>query len=198
MQITAQMVKELREATGAGMMDCKKALTECDGDKEKAIEFLRKKGLASAAKKAGRTTAEGRVGSYIHATGKIGVLVEVACETDFVAKTDDFQVLLKDLSMQVAASSPAVVAREELDQDMIEKERVIYRDKMLAEGKPEKMVDKIVDGMLEKRYYKEVCLLEQPFIKDTDMTVQDYVNSFIAKLGENIQVKRFVRFSMGE
>ena len=198
MQITAQMVKELREATGAGMMDCKKALTECDGDKEKAIEFLRKKGLASAAKKAGRTTAEGRVGSYIHATGKIGVLVEVACETDFVAKTDDFQVLLKDLSMQVAASSPAVVAREELDQDMIEKERVIYRDKMLAEGKPEKMVDKIVDGMLEKRYYKEVCLLEQPFIKDTDMTVQDYVNSFIAKLGENIHVKRFVRFSMGE
>ena len=198
MEITAQMVKELRDRTGAGMMDCKKALSAAGGDMEKAIEELRKKGLASAAKKADRETHEGSVGAYIHATMKLGVLIEVNCETDFVAKTDDFQVLVKDLAMQVAASNPLVVSREELDNEMIEKEREIYREKMLAEGKPENMVDKIVDGMLEKRYYKDVCLLEQDFIKDTEMTVQDYINTFIAKLGENIQVRRFTRYSLGE
>ena len=198
MEITAKMVKELRERTGAGMMDCKKALKETDGDMEKAIDFLRKKGLASAAKKAGRETKEGLIGSYIHATGKIGVLVEVNCETDFVAKTDDFKAMVKDIAMHIAASAPQVVNREDLDAEMIEKERTIYREKMLAEGKPEKMVDKIVEGMLEKRFYKEVCLMEQSFIKDDDMTVKDYVNSYIAKLGENIQIRRFVRFNLGE
>jgi len=198
MEITAQMVKELRERTGAGMMDCKKALTECSGDMDQAIDFLRKKGLSSAAKKAGRTTSEGYIGSYIHANGKIGVLVEINCETDFVAKTDDFKSLVKDVAMQIAASSPEVVNREELDQELIAKEREIYLEKILAEGKPANMADKIVDGMLEKRYYKDVCLMEQPFIKDTDMSVKDHVNSYIAKLGENIQIKRFVRFAMGE
>ncbi len=192
------MVKELRERTGAGMMDCKKALTECSGDMDQAIDFLRKKGLSSAAKKAGRTTSEGYIGSYIHANGKIGVLVEINCETDFVAKTDDFKSLVKDVAMQIAASSPEVVNREELDQELIAKEREIYLEKILAEGKPANMADKIVDGMLEKRYYKDVCLMEQPFIKDTDMSVKDHVNSYIAKLGENIQIKRFVRFAMGE
>lgn len=195
--ITAAMVKELRERTGAGMMDCKKALTETKGDLEKAIEFLREKGLAAAAKKAGRVAAEGLVESYIHGEGRIGVLIEINCETDFVAKTDDFRQLCKDLAMQVAAAKPEVVSREEVSQDAIEKEKEILRAQALNEGKPEKIVDKMVEGRIEK-YYKEICLLEQAFIKDPDKTIQAVVNEKIAKIGENISVRRFVRFEVGE
>jgi elongation factor Ts len=195
--ITAQMVKELRERTGAGMMDCKKALTETGGDIEKAIEYLREKGLAAAAKKAGRIAAEGLVDSYIHPGGRVGVLVEVNCETDFVAKTEDFQNLVKDIAMQIAAAKPEYVRREEIPADVLEKEKAIYRAQALEEGKPEKIVDRIVEGRLEK-YYKEVCLLEQPFIKDPDKDVQTIVNEAIAKIGENISVRRFARFERGE
>ncbi|HQD39618.1 MAG TPA: translation elongation factor Ts [Bacillota bacterium] len=197
MAITAQMVKELRERTGAGMMDCKKALTETGGDIEKAIEYLREKGLAAAAKKAGRIAAEGLVDSYIHPGGRVGVLVEVNCETDFVAKTEDFQNLVKDIAMQIAAAKPEYVRREEIPADVLEKEKAIYRAQALEEGKPEKIVDRIVEGRLEK-YYKEVCLLEQPFIKDPDKDVQTIVNEAIAKIGENISVRRFARFERGE
>ncbi|NLC47400.1 MAG: translation elongation factor Ts [Firmicutes bacterium] len=191
------MVKELRERTGAGMMDCKKALTETGGDIEKAIEYLREKGLAAAAKKAGRIAAEGLVDSYIHPGGRVGVLVEVNCETDFVAKTEDFQNLVKDIAMQIAAAKPEYVRREEIPADVLEKEKAIYRAQALEEGKPEKIVDRIVEGRLEK-YYKEVCLLEQPFIKDPDKDVQTIVNEAIAKIGENISVRRFARFERGE
>ena len=197
MAITAQMVKELRERTGAGMMDCKKALTETGGDIEKAIEYLREKGLAAAAKKAGRIAAEGLVDSYIHPGGRVGVLVEVNCESDFVAKTEDFQNLVKDIAMQIAAAKPEYVRREEIPADVLEKEKAIYRAQALEEGKPEKIVDRIVEGRLEK-YYKEVCLLEQPFIKDPDKDVQTIVNEAIAKIGENISVRRFARFERGE
>lgn len=198
MEITAKIVNELRQKTGAGMMDCKKALTETQGDIEKAIEYLRKKGIASAAKKADRETKEGAIGSYIHATNKIGVLVEINCETDFVAKTDDFKAMVKDIAMQIAAASPTVVRREDVDQEMVAKEREIYREKMLAEGKPADRVDQIVEGMLDKKFYKETCLLEQTFIKDDKLTVKEYLNGYIAKLGENMQVRRFVRFELGE
>jgi len=197
MSVTPQMVKELRERTGAGMMDCKNALLETKGDMEQAIDYLRKKGLASAAKKAGRVTAEGMVGSYIHMGGKIGVLVEINCETDFVARTDDFQELVKDIAMHIAAADPRFVRREEVTQDVLDRERAIYRERTLAEGKPEKIVDKIVDGRMEK-FYGESVLLEQPFIKDPDKTVQQLVNEKIAKIGENIQVRRFSRFKLGE
>lgn len=195
--INAAMVKELRERTGAGMMDCKKALTETQGDIEKAIEFLREKGLAAAAKKAGRIAAEGVVEAYIHGGGRIGVLVEVNCETDFVAKTPGFKELAKDIAMQIAASRPEYVDREEVPQETLEKEKQILRNQALNEGKPEKVVDKMVEGRIEK-YYKEYCLLEQAFIKDPDSTVKDLINNKIAQIGENIKVRRFSRFELGE
>ncbi|SHF22874.1 translation elongation factor Ts [Desulforamulus putei] len=196
-EISASMVKELRERTGAGMMDCKKALAEVGGDMEKAIEFLREKGLAAAAKKAGRIAAEGIVEAYIHGGGRIGVLVEINCETDFVAKNEDFRALAKDIAMQIAAAKPEYVRREEVPAEVIEKEREILRAQALNEGKPEKIVEKMVEGRIEK-YYKEVCLLEQPFIKDSDKTVQQVVNEAIAKIGEKIDVRRFTRYEMGE
>ena len=197
MSVTPQMVKELRERTGAGMMDCKNALLESKGEMEQAIDVLRKKGLASAAKKAGRVTAEGVVGSYIHAGGKIGVLVEVNCETDFVARTDEFQELVRDIAMHIAAADPRFVRREEVTPDVLDRERAIYRERTLAEGKPEKIVDKIVEGRMEK-FYGDAVLLEQPFVKDPDKTVQQLVNEKIAKIGENVQVRRFSRFKLGE
>jgi len=197
MKITADMVKELRESTGAGMMDCKKALQEADGDLDKAVELLRKKGLAAAAKKAGRVAAEGAVGSYIHAGGKIGVLVEVNCETDFVARTDDFQALVRDIAMHIAAADPRFVSRDEVTDDVLESERRIYREQAIESGKPENVVDRIVEGKLGK-YYAEAVLLEQPFVKDPDKTIQQLLAEQIAKIGENIQVRRFARFKMGE
>ncbi len=197
MSVTPQMVKELRERTGAGMMDCKNALLESNGDIEAAIDGLRKKGLASAAKKAGRVTAEGAVGCYIHAGGKIGVLVEVNCETDFVARTDEFQELVRDIAMHIAAADPRFVRREEVTSDVLDRERAVQREKTLAEGKPEKVVDKIVEGRMEK-FFAEQVLLEQPFVKDPDKTVGDLVTAKVAKIGENIQVRRFSRFKLGE
>lgn len=197
MQITAAMVKELREKTGAGMMDCKKALTEAGGNMERAIEILREKGLAQAAKKAGRIAAEGLVESYIHAGGRIGVLVEVNCETDFVAKTEEFKNFVKDIAMQIAAAKPLYVRREDVPAEEVEKERSILRAQALNEGKPEHIVDKMVAGRLEK-YYKEVCLLEQPFIKDPDKSIDQLVKETIAKIGENISIRRFARFELGE
>lgn len=195
--ITAGMVKELRERTGVGMMDCKNALVETGGDMEKAIEVLRTKGLAQAAKKASRVASEGMVSSYIHMGGRIGVLLEVNCETDFVAKTDEFKSFCHDIAMQIAASKPEFVRREEVSQEAIETEKRILRQQALNEGKPEKIVDKMVEGRIEK-YYKENCLLEQPFIKDTDKTVQDLINDMVMKLGENITVRRFARYEVGE
>ena len=196
MEITAKMVKELREATNAGMMDCKKALTECDGDMEKAGEYLRKKGIASASKKEGRATSQGIVGSYIHMGGKVGVLVEVACETDFVARTDDFQEFVHNVAMHIAAASPVAVTREEVDPALIEKEKEIYAGQMQEQGKPAEMIDKIVEGKVDK-YYSEICLLEQKYVKDPDMTVADYLKSLIGSLGENMAIKRFTRFQIG-
>ena len=195
--ITSAMVRDLRERTGAGMMDCKKALSEVDGDVEKAVVFLREKGLAAAAKRASRSAGDGAVGSYIHAGGKIGVLVEVNCETDFVARTDDFQNLVKELAMQVAAANPRFVNREEVPAEAIEQERAIFRTQALESGKPEKVIDKIIDGKVEK-FYGEICLLEQTFIKDPDRKVGDLVTDAIAKLGENLVVRRFSRFQLGE
>ncbi len=197
MKITAAMVKELRESTGAGMMDCKKALEEAAGDMEKSVELLRKKGLAAAAKKAGRIAAEGAVGSYIHAGGKIGVLVEVNCETDFVARTDDFQALIRDIAMHIAAAEPRFVSRDEVTDEVMESERRIYREQALESGKPENVVDRIVEGKLGK-FYSEYVLLEQPFVKDPDKTIQQLLAEKVAKIGENIQVRRFARFKMGE
>lgn len=196
-KITASLVKELREKTGAGMMDCKKALVENEGDIEQAIDFLRKKGLAAAAKKAGRVASEGLVSSYIHMGGRIGVLVEVNCETDFVAKTDRFQELVKDIAMQIAAARPEFVRSDEIPADKLERERGIYREQALAEGKPEKIVEKIVDGRVEK-YYKQVCLMNQPFIKEDKKSVGDLVTEAVAEIGENIQIRRFARFELGE
>lgn len=197
MKITAEMVRDLRERTGAGMMDCKKALEEVGGDLDKAVEALRKRGLAAAAKKAGRTTAEGAVGSYIHAGGKIGVLVEVNCETDFVARTDEFQELVRDIAMHIAAAEPRFVARDEVTADALETERRIYREQALAEGKPENVVDRIVEGKLGK-FYSESVLLEQPFVKDPDKKVEQLLAEKVAKIGENIQVRRFTRYKLGE
>jgi len=196
MDITAKMVKELRDATNAGMMDCKKALTECDGDLEKAKEYLRKKGIASAAKKADRATSQGLVGSYIHMGGKVGVLIEVACETDFVARTDDFQELVHNLAMHIAASNPVAVSRDEVDPSLVEKEKEIYAAQLREQGKPEAMIEKIVEGKVGK-FYSEVALLEQKYVKDPDLTVEDYLKSVIGKLGENMQVKRFARYAIG-
>ena len=196
-EITAQMVKELRERTGAGMMDCKNALGECQGNMEQAVDALRKKGLAAAAKKAGRVTAEGAVGSYIHGGGKLGVLVEVNCETDFVARTDQFQELVRDIAMHIAAAEPRFVRREEVTPDVLERERAIFQDQALASGKPANVVEKIVQGKMEK-YYSEFVLLEQPFVKNPDVTVSQLIAEKVGKIGENIQVRRFVRFKLGE
>jgi elongation factor Ts len=196
-EVSANLVKELREKTGAGMMDCKKALSETEGDFEKAIDFLRQKGLATAAKRVGRIAAEGQIGSYIHAGGKIGVMVEVNCETDFVAKTDDFRNFSKDIAMHIAASNPLYVQRENVPAEVLEREREIYRAQAREARKPEKILDKIVEGKLEK-YFGEVCLLEQPFIKDPDLTIQDLINGLIGKLGEKIEIRRFARFQVGE
>ena len=194
--ITASMVKELRERTGAGMLDCKKTLRETDGDLDKAAEMLRKKGLAKAAKKAGRITTEGMVATYVHG-GRIGVMVEVNCETDFVAKTDDFRAFCNDVAMQIAAMNPEVVRREEIDPAAVDKEREVLRERALAEGKPEKIVDKIVTGQLEK-WFSERVLMEQNFIKESKQTISDLLQAVVAKLGENVQIRRFARFELGE
>lgn len=197
MMITAEMVKELRTLTGAGMMDCKKALLETGGDKEKAINFLREKGLAKAAKRAGRIAAQGVVDSYIHLGGKVGVMVEVNCETDFVARNEEFRAFARDICLQVAATNPAYLSREDVPEEVIENEKEILRRQAANEGKPEKIIDKIVNGRIEK-FFQENCLLEQPFIKDQDKTVKDLLTEKIAKIGENIIIRRFVRFEMGE
>jgi elongation factor Ts len=197
MEISAQQVKQLREKTGAGMMECKKALVEAKGDLDAAEVLLRKAGIASAAKKSTRTTKQGVIGSYIHAGAQIGVMIEVNCESDFVARTEDFQELVHDIAMQVAAADPQFVRREEVTQAALDKERDIARSRAVAEGKPEKILDKIVEGRLAK-YYEEVCLMEQPFIKDNTVTIADLVKAKIAKLGENISVARFVRFKVGD
>jgi elongation factor Ts len=197
MEVNATVVKELREKTGAGIMDCKKALAETGGNLEKAVDYLRQKGVAAAAKKADHVATDGAVSAYVHPGGKIGVLVELNCQTDFVARTTEFQALLKDVAMQIAAANPAYVRREDVPAEEIEKEREIYRGQARESGKPEKVVDKIVEGKLE-RFYSEVCLLEQPFIKDPDHKVADIINDAIARLRENIQIRRFARYHLGE
>jgi len=197
MEISAKMVKELREKTGAGMMDCKNALVEATGDMEQAIVILRKKGLASAQKKASRIAAEGMIGHYIHAGGKLGVLVEVNCETDFAARSDDFLALVKDIAMHIAAQNPLYVRREDVPAEVLEKEKEIYKDQARASGKPANIVDKIAEGKLES-YYEVACLYDQKFVKDLTITVKDLINNSIGKIGENIQVRRFARFKTGE
>ncbi|HEY2919740.1 MAG TPA: translation elongation factor Ts [Candidatus Binatia bacterium] len=197
MEVSANAVKELREKTGAGMMDCKKALAETAGDVQKAVDYLRQKGLAAAATKADRVAADGAVAAYVHPGGKLGALVEINCETDFVARTAEFQTLLKDMAMQVAAANPRYVRREEIPAAELDREKTIYRQQALESGKPEKIVDKIVEGKME-RFYSEMCLLEQSFIKDQDKKVSDVVNDSIARLGENIQIRRFARYHLGE
>ena len=197
MEVSAAAVKNLREKTGAGMMDCKKALAESGGDLDKAVDYLRQKGLAAASKKASRAASDGAIGAYVHPGGKIGVLVELNCETDFVARTPEFQNLLKDIAMQIAAANPRYIRPEEVPTGDLEKEREIYRRQALESGKPEKVVDKIVDGKID-RFYSEVCLLEQSFIKNPDRKVSDILTEAVARLGENIQVKRFSRYQLGE
>jgi len=195
--ISAAMVKQLREKTGAGIMDCKQALSENEGDVDKAIDFLRKKGLATAAKRAGRTTAEGIIQSYIHMDSKLGVLVEVNCETDFVAKNEDFKEFAKNIAMHIAATNPVGIKPEDVPQQVIEKEKEIFRAQVLEMGKPEHIADKIVEGKLEK-FFKESCLLNQQYVRDPDITVADLINELIAKIGENIAVNRFIRYKIGE
>lgn len=197
MEVTAAMVKKLRGRTGAGMMDCKNALADSSGDVDKAIEYLRIKGLSKAAKKADRATAEGLVISYIHPGNRIGVLIEINCETDFVARTDEFQSFANHLAMQVAAAAPIAVTREEIPEEVIVHEREMFRSQALEEGKPDKVVDKIVDGKIEK-FYSEVALLDQSYVKDPDKKVGDLVNEAISTLGENIRVARFARFHLGQ
>lgn len=197
MDISAEQVKKLREITGVGFMECKGALQEAKGDIEAAVTLLRKKGLASLAKKAGRETKEGWIGSYIHTNGKIGVIVEVNCESDFVARNADFQALVKDIAMQIAASDPRFVRKEDVTEDVLAKEREIYKEQARATGKPENILDKMVDGRMSK-FYSETCLLEQPFVKEPSITVRDHVAAYIQKIGENIQVRRFVRYKVGE
>jgi elongation factor Ts len=196
MEISAKMVKDLREKTGLGMMDCKKALVESQGDLDKAVEYLRKKGALKAATREGRATSEGRIGSYIHMNGKIGVLVELNCESDFVAKTDQFAELVKDLCMHVAASSPQWISPDEVPEDVVAKEKEIYMSQAKQAGKPDTMLEKIADGKL-KKFYSEVCLLEQSFVKDTDKSVAELIKEKIAQLGENITIGRFCRFQLG-
>ena len=197
MEINASMVKELRERSGAPMMDCKTALVESSGDLERAHKILRKKGQATATTRSAKATSEGAVGSYIHGGGRLGVLIEVNCESDFVARTDDFKALVKDLSMHIAASEPRFIDRDEVTEATLAEEREVYRQQALASGKPEKVVEKIVTGKMEK-YYQEFCLLEQPFVRDPNLSVRDVINSTIARIGENIRVKRYVRFVLGQ
>ena len=197
MNITSDMVKELRVKTGAGMMDCKEALAAADGDFEKAIDYLRKKGMSAATKRSSKAAKDGTVASYIHMGGKIGVMVEVNCETDFVAKTEDFQSMARDIAMHVAASNPLFVRADEIPAETLEREKSIYREQLTAEKKPEKIWDKIIEGKL-KKYNEEVCLVDQKFIKNTDITVGTLVSNMIAKTGENIVIRRFARFQLGE
>ncbi len=197
MKITAKMVKELRERTGVGMLDCKNALNEANGDMENAIDILRKKGVAKAAKKAGRIASEGAVGSYIHAGGKIGVLVEVNAETDFVARTDDFKALVRDIAMHIAAAAPQCVSREEVNEADLNREKAIFRDQALASGKPEAIIDRIIEGKIEK-FYGDCVLLEQAYVKDSDKTVGELLTDKVATIGENIKIRRFSRFVLGE
>jgi elongation factor Ts len=194
--ISTETIRELREKTGVGIMDCKNALKECEGNIEKAIEYLRKKGIATAQKRGGRAASQGQVQSYIHAGGKIGVLIEVNCETDFTGKTEDFTQFSKDLAMQIAATNPIAIDREGIPEKTLEKEREIYMTQAKESGKPEKVLDKIVEGKLTK-FYADACLLEQPFVKNADITVQDLLNDLIAKTGENIVIRRFARFQLG-
>lgn len=196
-EVSATLVRDLREKTGAGFMDCKKALAETAGDLDKAVTLLREKGLAAAAKRAARTASEGQVSSYIHANGKIGVLIEVNCETDFVARTPEFQGLVKDLAMQVAAASPRFLRREEVPADVVEAERSIYRAQAAGTGKPAQVIEKIIDGKVDK-FFADICLLEQPFIKEPGRTVGQLVTDVVAKIGENVVVRRFARFQLGE
>ncbi|HEY3425185.1 MAG TPA: translation elongation factor Ts [Negativicutes bacterium] len=195
--VTADMVKQLRECTGAGMMDCKKALIETQGDIDKAVDYLREKGLAAAAKKSSRVASEGLVESYLHGGGRIGVLVEINCETDFVAKTEGFKALAKDIAMQIAASNPTFVRREEVSPEVVEHELEVLRAQALNEGKPANIVEKMIVGRVEK-FYKEICLMEQPFIKDPDKTITQLINENITKIGENISIRRFTRYQLGE
>jgi elongation factor Ts len=197
MEITAAMVKKLRDATGAGMMECKAALTEANGNMEEATTILRKRGLAQATKKAGRSTNEGLIGSYIHMGGKIGVLVEVNCESDFVARTDDFQNLAREIAMHIAAASPSYVRRDEVPADVLERERAIYRAQMEGQKKPPQVIEKIIEGKLHS-FYEQVCLLDQPSIRDPKVTIAQVVQQAVARLGENITIPRFVRFKLGE
>ena len=197
MEINASLVKELREKTGVGIMDCKKALKECDGDISQSIDYLRKKGIATAKKRGGRTTTEGQVQSYIHAGGKIGVLVEINCETDFTGKTDDFTEFVRNMAMQIAATNPVSIDKEGIPSDLLDKEREIYTTQAEESGKPQKVVEKIVEGKLN-RFYKDACLLQQTYVKNPDITVQDLINELMAKTGENIVIRRFVRYQLGE
>jgi len=195
-KITAQMVKDLRDKTNAGMMDCKKALGETEGDMEKAVDHLRRKGLAVAAKRADRATSEGAVECYIHGGGKLGVMVEVGCETDFVAKTDGFKEFARDIAMHIAAVNPVSVGRDDVPAEMVEREKEIYTAQALESGKPENIVEKIVTGKIEK-YLSEICLMEQKYVKNPDLSIQDLLNELVAKMGENISIKRFARFQIG-
>jgi len=195
--ISAAMVKQLREKTGAGIMDCKEALAECDGDISKSIDFLRKKGLATASKRSGRVMSEGVIKSYIHTGSKLGVLVEINCETDFVAKNDDFIEFAKNIAMHIAATNPVGIKPEDVPEEIINKEKEIYRAQAIETGKPEKIIDKIAEGKLQK-FYKDNCLMSQAYVRDPNVTIDDLLNSLIAKIGENITIKRFVRFQVGE
>ncbi len=197
MEIRAEQVKELREKTGVGIMDCKKALKECNGDMEQAVDHLRKKGIATAKKRGGRTASEGQVASYVHAGGRLGVLVEINCETDFSGKTEDFTEFARNVAMHIAAANPIAVDREGVPEDVVAREREIYSTQAKESGKPEKIIEKIVDGKMNK-FYSEACLLEQPYVKNPDITVQDYLNEMIAKTGENIIIRRFARYQLGE
>ena len=197
MEISVELVKDLRQRTGAGVVDCKKALQEAKGNIDAAIDHLRRKGLATAAKKAGRIATDGLVSSYIHAGGKMGVLVEINCETDFVAKTEDFQNFVKNIAMHIAAANPQYIRREEVPEEVLGKERDIYRNQALDAGKPQKVIDKIVEGKME-RFYSEVCLLEQTYVRDSDLTIKELLDAMIAKIGENISIRRFARFQLGE
>jgi elongation factor Ts len=197
MEISIELVKDLRQRTGAGVIDCKTALQEAKGNMEAAIDYLRRKGLATAAKKAGRIATDGLVSSYIHAGGKMGVLVEINCETDFVAKTEDFQTFVKNIAMHVAAVNPQYIRREEIPEEVLERERAIYRTQAQEAGKPQKVIDKIVEGKME-RFYSEVCLLEQTYVRDSDLTIKELLDAMIAKVGENITIRRFARFQLGE
>jgi elongation factor Ts len=197
MEISIELVKDLRQRTGAGVIDCKVALQEVQGNMEAAIDYLRRKGLATAAKKAGRIATDGLVSSYIHAGGKMGVLVEINCETDFVAKTEDFQTFVKNIAMHIAATNPQYIRREEIPKEALEREQAIYRTQAQDSGKPQKVIDKIVEGKME-RFYSEVCLLEQTYVRDSDLTIKELLDAMIAKIGENITIRRFARFQLGE